>query len=65
MPEGGVDVFACNLVFKNQPLQLEESRSFLIALIFWLGFRRKLFFYHRLERQEGSSSWTLIKKLTA
>jgi glycosyltransferase involved in cell wall biosynthesis len=63
MPEGGVDVFACNLVFKNQLLQLEESRSSLIALIFWLGFRRKLFFYDRLERQEGISSWTLNKKI--
>lgn len=63
MPEGGVDVFACNQVFKNQLLQLEESRSSLIALIFWLGFRRKLFYYDRLVRQEGVSSWTLNKKI--
>lgn len=63
MPEGGVDVFGCNLVFKNQLLQLEESRSSLIALIFWLGFRRKIFYYERLERQEGVSSWTLNKKI--
>ena len=63
MPEGGVDVFACNQIFKNQLLQLEESRSSLIALIFWLGFRRKLFYYDRLVRQEGVSSWTLNKKI--
>lgn len=63
MPEGGVDVFGCNLVFRNQLLKLEESRSSLIALIFWLGFRRKLISYERLERQEGRSSWTFQKKV--
>ena len=63
MPEGGVDVFGCNRIFRDQLLKLEESRSSLIALIFWLGFRRKLVGYERLERQEGVSSWTLRKKI--
>lgn len=63
MPEGGVDVFGCNRIFRDQLLKLEESRSSLIALIFWLGFRRKLVSYERLERQEGKSSWTLKKKV--
>lgn len=63
MPAGGVDVFGCNRAFRDQLLKLEESRSSLIALIFWLGFRRKLVSYERLERQEGKSSWTLRKKL--
>ena len=63
MPEGGVDVFGCNRHFREQLLKLEESRSSLIALIFWLGFRRKLVGYERLERQEGKSSWTLSKKV--
>lgn len=63
MPEGGVDVFGCNRAFRDQLLNLEESRSSLIALIFWLGFRRKLVGYERLERQEGRSSWTLRKKV--
>lgn len=63
MPEGGVDVFGCNQVFRDQLLKLEESRSSLIALIFWLGFRRKLVSYERLERQEGKSSWTFSKKV--
>ncbi len=62
MPEGGVDVFGCNRDFRDQLLQLEESRSSLIALIFWLGFRRKLVNYERLERIEGKSSWTFRKK---
>lgn len=63
MPEGGVDVFGCNRVFRDQLLKLEESRSSLIALIFWLGFRRKFFNYERIERREGKSSWTLRKKI--
>jgi polyisoprenyl-phosphate glycosyltransferase len=63
MPQGGVDVFGCNRTFRDQLLKLEESRSSLIALIFWLGFRRKLVSYERLKRQEGKSSWTLRKKV--
>ncbi|CAN7710837.1 glycosyltransferase family 2 protein [Pseudoduganella sp. LjRoot289] len=63
MPEGGVDVFGCNRQFRDQLLQLEESRSSLIALIFWLGYRRKLVAYDRQVRQEGKSAWTFSKKL--
>ena len=63
MPEGGVDVFGCNRQFRDQLVQLEESRSSLIALIFWLGFRRKLVGYERNVRQEGKSAWTLKKKI--
>ena len=63
MPEGGVDVFGCNQQFRDQLIQLEESRSSLIALIFWLGFRRKLVGYERYVRQEGKSAWTFKKKI--
>lgn len=63
MPEGGVDIFACNRRFRDQLLLLEESRSSLIALVFWLGFKRKHFPYERRARQEGRSAWTLRKKI--
>jgi glycosyltransferase involved in cell wall biosynthesis len=63
MPEGGVDVFGCNRTFRDQLLKLEESRSSLIALIFWLGFRRKFVGYERQTRQEGKSAWTFSKKV--
>jgi hypothetical protein len=62
MPEGGVDIFGCNRAFRDELLKLEESRSSLIALIFWLGFRRKLVEYERRERLEGKSAWTFQKK---
>lgn len=63
MPAGGVDVFGCNDLFRQELLKLSESRSSLIALIFWLGFRRKLISYERVVRQEGKSAWTLSKKI--
>ena len=63
MPEGGVDVFGCNRQFRDQLLQLDESRSSLVVLIFWLGFRRQLHGYERQRRREGSSAWTFARKL--
>lgn len=63
MPEGGVDIFGCNRVFRDQLLLLEESRSSLIALIFWLGFRRTFVDYDRQARLEGKSAWTFKKKI--
>jgi len=63
MPEGGVDIFGCNIAFRDQLLRLEESRSSLVALVFWLGFRRKLISYERRDRLEGKSAWTFVKKL--
>ena len=63
MPKGGVDVFGCNRIFREHLLKLDESRSSLIAIIFWLGFRRKVVGYTRQERLEGRSAWTLSKKI--
>ena len=63
MPEGGVDIFGCNKVFCEELLKLEESRSSLVALVFWLGFRRKFINYERLSRLEGKSAWTFVKKV--
>lgn len=63
MPPGGVDVFACNRVFRDTLLQLEERHSSLIAQIFWLGFRRATVPYVRQARQHGVSAWTLRKKV--
>ena len=62
MPDGGVDVFGCNLVFRDQLVQLDESHSSLVALLFWMGFRRKEISYSRLARQHGKSAWTFKKK---
>lgn len=63
MPSGGVDIFGCNDGFRRELLKLGESRSSLIALVFWLGFRRKLVPYERHTRLEGKSAWTWRKKV--
>lgn len=63
MPNGGVDVFGCTREFRDHLLELEESRSSLVGMIFWLGFRRTFVPYERLPRLEGRSAWTLRKKL--
>ena len=63
MPPGGVDIFACNRAFRDALLTLAESRSSLIAQIFWLGFRRASVPYVRQPRQHGQSAWTWRKKI--
>jgi glycosyltransferase involved in cell wall biosynthesis len=63
MPAGGVDVFACSKRVRDHVLRFREVNSNLIALLFWLGFRRRYIGYERLPRREGRSAWTLAKKL--
>ena len=41
MPKGGVDIFGCTCQVRDQLLDLKELNTNLIALLFWLGFRRK------------------------
>ena len=63
MPKGGVDVFACTRQIRDRLLEFRELNTNLIALLFWIGFRRKFILYARQARQEGKSAWTLAKKL--
>jgi len=63
MPPGGVDIFGCNRLVRDHLLSLPEVNSNLIALLFWIGFRRRFVSYHRMPRLEGKSAWTFSKKL--
>ena len=63
MPPGGVDVFGCNRVVRDRLLQFQESNTNLIALLFWMGYRRAYVPYERRARLEGKSAWTLAKKV--
>lgn len=63
MPEGGVDIFGCNKLVKDQLLQLKESRSSLVALLFWIGFKRKYIEYEREQSKQKKSGWSFFKKL--
>ena len=62
IPRGGVDIFGCNRVVRDQVLRLEEQNSSLVVLLFWIGFRRQVFTYQRRTREIGSSAWTFSKK---
>jgi len=63
LPPGGVDVFGCTRAVRDRVLELREPSSNLIALLFWLGFRRAYVPYEREPRREGKSAWTLRTKL--
>lgn len=63
VPAGGVDVFACNRVFLDHLLTLDERNSSLVGLLFWMGFRRATVSYARRAREHGKSAWTLRRKL--
>ena len=63
MPEGGVDIFACNRVVADELLALDESHSSLVGLLYWVGFRRVEIPYDRQLREHGKSGWTPVKKI--
>lgn len=63
LPAGGVDIFGCTRQVRDHIVRFREANTNLIALLFWLGFRRQYVGYERLPRLEGESAWTLVKKL--
>ncbi len=63
MPAGGVDVFACTREVRDRLLELQGIGTNMVALLFWLGYRREYVVYERLPRLEGKSAWTFGKKL--
>jgi glycosyltransferase involved in cell wall biosynthesis len=63
MPPGGVDVFGCTAEVRDQLLELQGVDTNLIALLFWVGYRREYVVYDRQQRLEGKSAWTFGKKL--
>lgn len=63
IPRGGIDVFGCSKQVRDHLLRLKEADTNLIALLFWLGFRRKFIAYERRPRLEGRTAWTFSKKL--
>jgi glycosyltransferase involved in cell wall biosynthesis len=63
LPDGGVNAVGCTRMVRNRLLELREPTTNLIALFYWLGFRRKYVPYDRERRRDGRSAWTLAKKL--
>ena len=50
MPKGGIDVFGCTRQVRDELLELKELNTNLIALLFWLGFRRRFVPYEQIGR---------------
>ena len=63
MPEGGVDIFACNSAVTAEILTLGESHTSLVGLLYWVGFRRAEVPYERLPREHGTSGWSFRAKV--
>lgn len=62
IPAGGVDIFGCNARVRTHLLALAERNSSLVALLFWIGFRREEIPYARRRREHGKSAWTFRRK---
>jgi glycosyltransferase involved in cell wall biosynthesis len=63
IPPGGVDIFGCTRQVAAELIKLDESRSSLVGLLYWLGFRRVEVPYQRSPRPSGQSGWSLRRKL--
>jgi glycosyltransferase involved in cell wall biosynthesis len=63
MPKGGVDVFGCTRQVRDAVVNLAEANTNLVALVLWVGFRRRFVPYERRPRLEGRSGWSLGRKL--
>jgi polyisoprenyl-phosphate glycosyltransferase len=63
IPRGGVDIFACNRDVQDVLNRMSETRTSLVGLLFWVGFRRSYIPYHRRPRRYGKSGWGLKRKI--
>lgn len=63
MPEGGFDVYLLDRKVIEVLMRLDEKNSALTGQILWSGFRTDKIYYTRLQREIGTSRWTLKKKI--
>ena len=63
MPQGGFDVYLLDRKVIQVLLSLDERNSALTGQILWSGFKTEEIPYVRLEREIGTSKWTLKKKI--
>ena len=63
IPPGGVDIFGCTRKVRDQICSMQEVETSLVALLFWVGYKRAFVPYRRRPRADGKSAWTIQKKL--
>lgn len=63
MPSGGFDVYLLDRKVIEVLMRLDEKNSALTGQILWSGFKTAHVYYTRLQREIGTSRWTLKKKI--
>lgn len=63
-PPGGVDLFGCRTEVRDALCAMGEAHSSLVALLFWVGFRRRLIPYVRRPRPFGRSAWSMRRRIS-
>ena len=63
-PRGGFDMALMDKVILPY-LQKSSKNLYLIPLIYWLGYKPEIIYYHREKRKFGKSKWSIPKKITA
>ena len=63
MPSGGFDLFACTARTRDVLSTLRESRSSLVGLLLWAGFKRAVVPYERRQRPHGKSAWSFRRRV--
>lgn len=65
MPKRGFDFFLIDRQVCDLIRQIQESNTYLMGLILWLGFDPAVIYYHRQQREAryGRSMWTLVRKI--
>ena len=62
MPKGGFDCYLLDRQAIEVLLKLDEKNSSLSLQVLWIGFKSDMVYFHRKDREVGSSRWTFSKK---
>lgn len=63
MPKGGFDCYLLDRQVISVIEMLDEKNSALTLQVLWVGFKKELIYFHRLDRTVGESRYTLAKKV--
>jgi dolichol-phosphate mannosyltransferase len=62
-PPGGSDFILIDRRVIDILVDLKEKNSHIYGQVMWVGFKRQVIYYDRLERIHGRSRWTVTKKI--
>jgi glycosyltransferase involved in cell wall biosynthesis len=62
-PPGGFDFMLVSRRVVQILVRMSEKNSYVFGQVMWVGFQRRVLYYHRAERDGGRSRWTLTRKV--